>query len=1077
MIRIPLSDADWSSLETDDRFDYVCDWFEQALRLGQTPSAFQYAELLPLEKREDLLQELMLLEKRYKEMDLSRAQKDLSATISMRSSRADTDFEVQHRRVHLNNEETHSRFPIPFGEYILTADLGSGSFGDVFLAKHIESGVLRAIKVPRPQLVSDREDGKRFEREVRNASNLDHEGIVKFYAHGRYGNTPFLVSEFVSGKTLKEVLVEHGQLATRTAVQLLVDLAKSVHYAHEKKIIHRDLKPSNVMIAYPEGATEIDTGANRLVSKLLDFGISKRINSNSLGTLPGDILGTPAYMSPEQAGGQSHLVTPLSDVYSLGAILFELLVGRTPFVGDAPTVSHSIQHCEVPSLKSIDPGVDRNLATICEKALRLAPSHRYDSALELAADLERWLGNIPILAKPTGILERVYLWTKRNPRELKWGLTATVLCFGIALLGMRLALAPKPTLRSLIMDDGMVSQSILHEMKIEEWLSQLPQSLHEPSPLWDRLEKGANPKQLATIAEALNPHSEKGIPLLTQQLSVYEGSPSTYGAIASIIGVISPDSLKTTGASEGLVHWLIRSDFGGDKRGWMDFTRRFREPILGPLVDAYRKSITLKDRKQSLDFLHALLDQETIESGLAGLAHANLDELIDWRNEIAPYRGPLLPILRKQLETIGLSYPQDEHGEMIARGAGNLRLIAYGFADYDSIWPALAADEDPRSRSYFAHQIAKTGFPLEPLVNRLDVESNPSSIYGILVSLSQADLENVEPESAQKLQDWVRNAYVKHSDCGVHSMCRWFLKKWGLESVVRDVDSKLAKEGIVADREWYVNSIGVTMRIFRGPIQLAMPPPDAKAGRDFPTPATWEKDSIPYSYAIATEKISRAQYCLFNPEYEGDTLIDKKTIGSHDESRAAENTTWLQSNEFSAWLTKGEELSQDGGSSIRIIEDSQNEKSRNIAEINLMSPGYRLPTRHEWCVSFRDGAETESFFGTSLSPFGLAYQANIPHSNTLDRNTQGRFLPNRCGLFEQVSECPEWLCNVFSLRKNDPLGGKTKLSHTFTGHISTCLIGYSFSNELQVNKFMHPFFQPTRVPLKSSFRISQTLCE
>lgn len=1077
MIRIPLTDAEWSSLECEDRFDYVCDWFEQALRLGQAPSTSQYAELLPPEHREALLQELMLLEKRYGEIALGRTVKNLSATVSIRSSRADTDFEIQHRRVTFGDEVTHSRFPIPFGDYILTADLGSGSFGDVFLAKHIESGVHRAIKVPRPQLVGDHQDGQRFEREVRSASNLDHEGIVKFYAHGRYGNTPFLVSEYVHGKTLKEVLVEHGRLATRTAVQLIADLARSVHYAHEKRIIHRDLKPSNVMIAYPEGTIEIDTCGKRLVSKLLDFGISKRINSNSLGTLPGDVLGTPAYMSPEQASGQSHLVTPLSDVYSLGAMLYELLVGRTPFVGDAQTVSHCIQHKEVPSLKSIEPNTDRNLATVCEKALKLTPSHRYDSALELAEDLERWLGNIPILAKPTGILERAYLWTKRNPRELKWGLVATGLCLGIGMLGIRLAFTPKPTLRSLIMDDGMVSQSIQHEMMVEEWLRQLPITLSEPSPLWDRLEKGANPKQLATIAEALKPYADKCLPLLTQQLTVYEGSPSAHGAIASIIGVISPEALKATGVAEGLVHWLIRSDFGGDKRGWLEFARRFRDPILQPLVDEYRKSITLKDRKQSLDFLRSLLDEETIESGLAGLAHANLDELMEWRSEFAPYKGPLLPILRKQLESIGLSYTQDEQGEMIARGAGNLRLIAYGFEDYDSIWPALGEDEDPRSRSYFAHQIAKTGFSLKPLVNRLDVESNPSSIYGILLSLSQADLENEEPEAARKLQEWVRNAYVKHPDCGVHSMCRWFLKKWGLESAVREMDMMLAEEGLVASREWYVNSIGVTMRIFRGPIQVAIPPMTGKVSRDFPTPATWEKDSIPYSFAIATEKISRAQYSLFDPKYEGDIPIDEQIGGSNDESLAVENTTWFQSNEFSEWLSKREELSQDGESSIRIDEALVTGKLRKMADINLMLPGYRLPTRHEWCVAFRGRAETESFFGTSFSKFGLAYQWNASDSNTVERNTTGRFLPNRCGLFEQVNECVEWLCSPFSQGQNDPFGGGTKLSHTFPGHLSTTLIAYSFSNELQTHKFKSLVFQPERRPPKSSFRISLTLCE
>jgi serine/threonine protein kinase len=1070
MIRIPLSDADWSSLAAEDRLDHACDWFEQALRLGQRPSASDYAELLPPKYRAELLQELMLLEQSYREGKAGLSQQDLSATVSLHSSRSDTDFELKHRKVTLAEEETDARFPVPFGKYILTADLGNGSFGDVYLAKHIESGVRRAIKVPRPQLLSEKDDIHRFQREVQNACNLEHEGIVKFYDHGKYGSTPFLVSEFVNGKTLKEVLFEHGRLANRTAVRLVADLAHAVHYAHMKKIIHRDLKPSNVMIAYPDETSEIDPNAERLIPKLLDFGISKRINSNSLGTLPGELLGTPAYMSPEQASGQSSNVTPRSDVYSLGAIFFELLVGRTPFIGDAKAISYRIESQEAPSLFQIDPKVDRKLSTICSKALKLVPRERYGSALELAEDLERWLDNRPISARPTGRIERVYLWIKRNPAELKWGLAATVLFIGMTFFGLRTLLTPAPTLRSMVMSDGIIHHAVHNEILIEEWLGQLPQSFTNPQPLWDRLEKAVSPQQIAIMGKAMQPYSKHCIPLLENKLLEYEGNPSTYGRLASLLGGVSPDAFGRTDASKRLVAWLVRSEFHGDMGGWLGLTRRFRDTLLEPLVHLYQSTKSSSERKLALDYLLELLDQNTLEMGLAGVANANADELVQWKNEFTPYQDAILPILRKQLDIAGLRYSEDAHGERIARDAANFRLIAYSFGDVEAVWPALAVNTDPRSRSYFAHQIVETSFPLEPLVDRLVTETDSTTLYGLLLSLSQSHLNQLKPEAARKFQQWVENAYSKHPDGGVHSMCRWLLKKWGQASMVNDLDTQLATEGIVAGRDWYVNSIGMTMRVFRGPIDVAMPSPNIRSSKSPTIPKEWKKFPISYSHAISVEKVSRAQFSLFRPPNENQEPPLTPGTESHDDSNPVNNISWVQATEFSDWLTKQERLAKSGESSIRKI-DSE------TTEINLSLPGYRLPTRREWHASFRAGAETESFYGTPTTPFGSTYGTNTRNETDFHRKSIGMFLPNRNGMFGQVSDYREWLNSKFNLENDDPFGGSTMLVQSFGNRVAKVLIGYSFSLNLGAPKFVEFPGMPSMQHSSYNFRVSQTLCD
>ncbi len=1072
MIKIPLGDAEWSSLEADDQLDCVCDWFEQTLRLGQRPSASDYAELLIPEYREELLQELMLLEQSYEDAASRSSEQELSATVSMRSSRADTDFELRHRKVTEIDEQTKARFPVPFGKYILTADLGNGSFGDVFLAKHIESGVNRAIKVPRPQLLSEKDDIQRFQREVQNACRLDHEGIVKFYDHGRYGSTPFLVSEYVAGKTLKEVLTKFGRLPIRTAARLIADLARAVHYAHEKKIIHRDLKPSNVMIAYPVGANEIDPKAERLVPKLLDFGISKRINSNSMGTLPGEILGTPAYMSPEQASGESSKVTPLSDVYSLGAILFELLVARTPFIGDASVISHCIQNQEVPSIGRIDPSVDRKIATICHKALKLDAAHRFGSALEMAEDLERWLNDQPILAKPTGLLERSYLWTKRNPTDLKWGLAATGLLLGVTALGLKVMLTPTPTLRSIVMNDGIVSHTVRNEIPIEEWLSQLPQSLSQPQLLWERLEKGVSPQQITILGEALRPHAKTCLPLMEAKLTEYEGNLSTSGMLASVLGVVSPDSLKRIDASKSLIQWLVRSEFSGDMRGWIGLTRRFRDPLLEPLVSHYQSSESISERKLTLDYLLELLDQNTIEIGLAGAADANVNDLVRWKKEFAPYQNAVVPILREQLESAGLQYSRDDRGEKIAKRTGNLRLIAYGFGDYEAVWPALGVVTDPRPRSYFAHQIVDTGFPLYPLVDRLVVETDPTIQYSLLLSLSQAKRETLEPDATKAFQQWVANAYSKNPDGGVHSMCRWFLKNWGRVTEVNEMDLQLAKEGIVSGREWYVNSIGMTMRIFRGPVELLLPPITHKANQDLPTVATWERDSIPYSFAIATEKVNPTTFCLFDSIYRR----DEQTIVSDDVFCDTQKVTWNQAIQFSHWLTNREGLAKNGETAIRWM-NSDELKGKVSSEVNLSLPGYRLPTRREWHISFRGSIETESFYGTFLTPHNSAYGPNLPTENKSKTITKENFLPNRCGIFSQIDDGSEWLFCKYNIGKDDGFGGAANLVQSFPENFANYVIHGSLVSRAGSLRFKQTTSMPNNELKPFSFRISQSLCD
>jgi serine/threonine protein kinase len=295
--------------------------------------------------------------------------------------------------------------PWQLGNYEILEQIGCGGMGVIYRARQRHSRRIVAVK----RVLSYRADShgalQRFRREAQAVASLDHPNILPIYEVSESEDgLPFFSMKLAEKGSLQENAASLRK-EPRKCVQLMAKVAHAVEYAHSRGVLHRDIKPGNILLN--------DRG-EPLVS---DFGLAKLLDGNNDLTRSLTTFGTAGFVAPEQADGAAADVTPVADVYSLGAVLFNVLAGRPPFVGSNPvSVIRQASEMQAPKLRSLASSLDRDLETICARCLERDPKARYQSAGDLAADLERWLGGRPILARPVSRPARIWRWSQRNPK-------------------------------------------------------------------------------------------------------------------------------------------------------------------------------------------------------------------------------------------------------------------------------------------------------------------------------------------------------------------------------------------------------------------------------------------------------------------------------------------------------------------------------------------------------------------------------------------------------------------------------------------------------------------------------------